>query len=77
MRYYKGKYLIGIYALKNEGETLLALCENVRELAKVLQTAEYNVRNILSHLKKGTQKYIVFANKLRTLELIDIYSNYE
>ena len=72
MRLYRGRFMIGIYALESEGETLLALCENVRELAKALNTTEASAREKLSSVLLGKRKHVVFANKLRTLELIDM-----
>lgn len=70
MRYYRGKFMIGVYSLLSEGETLLALCDNVHEFASLLQTDYFSAANILTHLFKGKSKYIKFGKKLRTVEFI-------
>ena len=47
MRNYRGRFLIGVYTLINEGETLIALCENTKEFAKFMNITENNADVIL------------------------------
>lgn len=67
---YKGKYLIGVYSTIKEGETLLALCDNAREFAKVLDTTLESASAILSKIWNNTTKYIIYNNKVRYVEFI-------
>ena len=70
-QYYRGKYIIGIYSLLNEGETLLALCDSVKEFARLMKIKESNARMILQKIYTGKSKHIVYANKLRCVEFIN------
>ena len=72
MKLYRGRFMIGIYSLVDEGETLLALCENVREFARLMKINEPCARMILQNAYHGKNKHIVFAKKFRTLEFIDM-----
>ena len=72
MKLYRGRFMIGIYALEHEGETCLAICENVREFAKLMNTTEASARMILQHFFTGNSKKFVFNKKFRTLEFIDM-----
>lgn len=72
MKLYRGRFMIGIYSLEDEGETLLALCENVKEFAKLMNIKETCARMILQNAYCGKSKHIVFAKKFRTLEFIDM-----
>ena len=71
-QYYRGRFMIGIYALEHEGETCLAICENVREFAKLMETSEASARMILQYFFEGKSKKLVFQKKFRTLEFIDM-----
>lgn len=71
-KYYRGRFAIGIYASEYEGETLLALCDNVREFAKLMNIKESCARMILQNFFTGKNKHIVFNKKFRTLEFIDM-----
>lgn len=73
MRNYRGKFLIGVYTLINEGETLIALCENTREFAKYMHITENNADVILHNLFYGITKYIKMNGKLRKVEFIEDY----
>lgn len=73
MNLYKGRFMIGIYALEQEGETLLALCESVKEFAEVMNIKETCAYVILKNAYQGKNKHIVFAKKFRTLEFIDTF----
>ena len=72
MKLYRGRFMIGIYSLEDEGETLLALCENVKEFAKLMNIKETHARMILQRAYHGKSKHIVFSKKFRTLEFIDM-----
>ena len=74
MNNYRGKYLIAVYSLLSEGETLLALCENVREFAKYLKVSEKSARVTLTHLFNKNTKFIRLNGKIRTVEFIE-YEN--
>ena len=72
MKYYRGKFMIGVYSLLHEGETLLALCDNVKEFAQFLKISENNARVTLTHLYTGFTKYIKLNGKLRKVEFIEL-----
>ena len=46
---YRKKYLIGVYAPLSEGETLLGLCENIREFSELMKIS-YNSAAQILHL---------------------------
>lgn len=72
MKYYRGKFMIGVYSLLHEGETLLALCDNVREFADFLNVSENCARVTLTYLYNGLTKYIKLNGKLRKVEFIEL-----
>ena len=67
---YKGKYLIGVYGPEEEGETLLGLCGNVREFAKLLHIKESNADQILRMLFTHQTHFLRFCGKMCTVEFI-------
>lgn len=69
---YRGKYSIAVYSLINEGETLLALCDNYKEFAEFMGTSNASALMILNHLFSGKNKYIKLNGKLRTVEFIKL-----
>ena len=71
MKYYRGQYLIAVYASIAEGETLLSLCDNVKEFAKYLKTSVSNARVILQNVFTGESEYIIVGHKRRFVEFID------
>lgn len=73
MKFYRGKFAIGIYSLEAEGETLLALCDNVREFAQLMGIKETCARVILQNMFTGKNKHIVFNKKFRMVEFIDMF----
>ena len=72
MKNYRGKFMIAVYSLLNEGETLLALCDNVKEFAEYLQVKESNARMILQNIYTNKNKFIKMCGKLRTVEFIEV-----
>ena len=72
-KYFRGRFLIGIYASIQEGETLLALCETVDDFAKLMKIKESAARMILLNAYNKKTNHIVFAEKWRTIEFIDIF----
>ena len=71
MKYYRGKYLIGIYAPVEEGETLLGLCDNISEFAELLDISKSDAGMILHSIYTGKHKYIRFCRKLCAVEFIE------
>lgn len=69
---YRGKYLIAVYSLLSEGETLLALCDNTKEFADYLETTITSAAMILSNLYNKKIPYIKCRGKLRTVEFIEL-----
>ena len=71
-RLYKGKYLICVYAPAYEGETLLALCQDIREFAQ-LTGASWKVAQVaLYHMMKGMiSNRIRLWGKLCTVEFVE------
>ena len=67
---YKGKYLIGIYSLLNEGEQLLALVDNASQFARLMDITLNNANVILSKLFNHKRKGIIYHGKIRTVEFI-------
>ena len=67
---YRNHYLIGVYAPKNEGETLLALCENSQEFAELLEISIESSRMILSNIFRGKYNLIRFFGRKCTVEFI-------
>lgn len=72
MKYYKGKFSIGVYSLLHEGETLLALCDNIKEFSNFLNVTYNDAKVILYKLFEGKTKFIKLNGKLRTVEFIDM-----
>ena len=72
MKNYRGKFLIGVYSLISEGETLLALCDNTREFAKFLKVSYNDASTILKNIFDGKHKFIKLDGKLRTVEFIEL-----
>lgn len=54
-RLYKGKYLICVYAPAYEGETLLALCQDVAEFAELTGASRKVAHVILCQMANGTR----------------------
>ena len=71
-RLYKGKYLICVYAPAYEGETLLALCQDIGEFAQ-LTGASWKVAQVaLYHMMKGMiSNRIRLWGKLCTVEFVE------
>ena len=67
---YRKKYLIGIYAPKDEGETLLGLCSSIKEFAELMRIKYDNAVQILHLLFTNQTHYIRFAGRLCTVEFI-------
>lgn len=69
---YRNRFMIGIYSLIEEGETLLALVDNVKEFAALMGIKETAARVILQHLYTGKTQYIRYFGKIRTVSFIEI-----
>ena len=72
MKLYKNKYLIGVYAPIEEGETLIALCDNAKEFAELLDVPRTNADSMLTRLFNGSHQFIRFLNKCCKVEFIDM-----
>jgi len=70
--YYRGRFMIAIYNLITEGETLLALCDNPREFAMFMKITENDAWVILSNLFSRKTKFVKISGKLRTVEFIEV-----
>ena len=68
---FKNKYLIGIYSPITEGETLLALCDNAWEFAKLMNINYAHAHKTLSLLFKKQINFIRFFGKNCTVEFIE------
>jgi len=68
---YKGKYLIGIYSLISEGETLLALVNNHREFAQLMGISPEAASMTLSSLFNNHTHYIRYHGQIRTVAFIE------
>ena len=68
---YKGKYLIGVYSLVSEGETLLALVNNIGEFARLMNINYRTALVTLNNLFKNKTNYIRYNGKIRTVAFIE------
>lgn len=68
---FKGKYLIGIYSLVSEGETLLALVNNAAEFARLMNIKYKTAVVTLNNLYKNKTGYIRYNGKIRTVAFIE------
>lgn len=68
---YKGKYLIGVYSLVSEGETLLALVNNIGEFARLMNINYRTALVTLNNLFKSKTNYIRYNGKIRTVAFIE------
>ena len=67
---YRKRYLIGVYAPIEEGETLLALCQNAQEFAELMGINVRNATKILSLLFTKKTNHLRFFGKVCTVEFI-------
>ena len=67
---YRKKYLIGVYAPIQYGETLLGLCSNIREFSSLMNISYDNAAQILHLLFTKQTHYIRFHGMLCTVEFI-------
>ena len=68
---YRNRYMIGIYSLISEGESLLALVDNVKEFAQLMKIKETTARVILNNLFLNKTHYIRYFGKIRTVAFIE------
>lgn len=68
---YRKKYLIGIYAPIEKGETLLALLNGTAEFAELMGIREDNARQILSMAFKTPGRRIRFLGELCEVAFIE------
>lgn len=68
---FKGRYLIGIYSLVTEGETLLALVNNAAEFARLMGIKYSTAVVTLNNLFKNKTSYIRYNGKIRTVAFIE------
>ena len=71
MTYYKKHYLIGIYAPLSEGETLLALVDNIKQFSELMQVSTMVATNTLNRLFKKEHDCIRFRGRLCSVEFIN------
>lgn len=69
---YRKIYNIAVYSDIKDGETLLALCDNVSEFAEFLKTTKNCARVILNKLYNGQCSKIVVDKKFVTVEFIKL-----
>ena len=67
---YRKNYLIGVYAPVSEGETLMALCSNIREFAELMDIKYENAVQILHLLFTKQTKHVRFRGMLCAVEFI-------
>ena len=72
MKYYKKKYLIGIYSPISEGETLLALVDNISQFAELMNISYQLANVVLSRIFHKQHNCIRFNRKLCTVQFIDM-----
>lgn len=67
---YRKRYLIGVYAPLEEGETLLALLTSIREFAEFMDITYDNAVVILHNLFNHHTSKIRFGGRLCSVEFI-------
>ncbi len=67
---YRKKYLIGIYEPVSRGETLIGLCNDIREFAEFIGVKYDNAVQILHYLFTKQTNSIRFHGMLCTVEFI-------
>lgn len=67
---YRKKYLIGIYEPISRGETLIGLCQNIREFAEFMGIKYDNAAQILHLLFTKQTNYIRFKGMICTVAFI-------
>lgn len=67
---YRKKYLIGIYEPEYKGETLVGLCNNIREFSELMHITYDNAVQILHLLFTKQTRRIRFCGELCTVEFI-------
>ena len=67
---YKNQYIIGIYGPEEEGETLLAICDNTREFSEFMEISIYDASTILNKLYNHINNFIKIGHKLCTVAFI-------
>lgn len=70
MKLYKNKYLIGVYAPVEYGETLLGLCCNVKEFAELMKIDARDASQILRMLFSKQTKFIRYNKMICAVEFI-------
>lgn len=68
---YRKKYLIGIYEPISKGETLVALCSDIREFAQLMKISYSNAVQILHLLFTKQTRCIRFYGELCSVEFIE------
>ena len=58
--YYRKMYLIGIYSPLEEGEQLLALCDNAKQFADLMEITEEDANMILFRIFNKKTNFIRF-----------------
>lgn len=71
-KYYRNKYMIGIYGPVKDGEQLLGLCDTVKEFAEFMKIKETNARMILQHMFYRKNNYLKLNGQLCTVEFIEV-----
>lgn len=68
---YRKQYLIGIYAPISEGETLLALCYNIKEFAELMGIKYSAANQILHYIFVGKNQGIRFQGRICSVAFIE------
>lgn len=69
---YRNIYNIAVYSDIKDEETLLALCDNVKEFAEFLKTSINSASTILKKLWDKKSSYIVVNHAICTVEFIKL-----
>ena len=72
MKLFRKKYCIGIYSPLEDGETLLALLDNIEEFSKMMHISYKNASVTLNSIYRGKHDKIIYRNKLCTVEFINM-----
>ena len=67
---YRKQYLIGIYGPLSDGEPLLALVDNIKEFAQLMQIKYTNAKVILNKVWHHNSNFIIFNRKRCSIEFI-------
>jgi len=69
MRFYKGRYVIGLY---DSDESCITVLDNCDQFADYLETSKKTASSILSRLMSGERTFLIVGGKMMSAHFIDM-----